>query len=317
MKVYIKNRKRQKSEFQFYMHQFVESAIKQNIEFKSDYKINKITKLLTKIIIKLPCLHFKKKAIIITSQGWSLAYNAFPYFSYEIIPMLWDVWPKTWESLYDSLYKLRCKIVFVTVRSMAEKLRADLGINAYWIPEGIDINDYDKGAELKLRNLDVYELGRQLPKYHAILKTVLSKQQLICNEYDSNGSLLKLAYPTAEDLLRNLNKTKIIISFPKIDTHPQNVGDLETLTQRYWEAMLSGCLIVGRAPKELIDFIGYNPVVDIDWNMPDKQILDILNNIEDFQPLVDKNYKTAREKASWDLRIQKIKSILYEHGYSI
>lgn len=36
MKVYIKNRKRKKGQFQFYMHQFVEAAIRRNIVAKGD-----------------------------------------------------------------------------------------------------------------------------------------------------------------------------------------------------------------------------------------------------------------------------------------
>ena len=80
--------------------------------------------------------------------------------------------------------------------------------------------------------------------------------------------------------------------------------------------MLSGCLILGRAPKELIDFIGYNPVIDIKWDNPEKQIVSILNNIKEYQPLVNKNYETARNLASWDLRTRQIKKILSDKGYS-
>ena len=156
-----------------------------------------------------------------------------------------------------------------------------------------------------------------MPRYHNILEKTLNAGQLVGNTYNEDGSLAKLAYPTAKDLLDNLNKTKIIVSFPQTDTHPQRVGNMETLTQRYWEAMLSGCLILGRAPKELIDLIGYNPVVDIDWNYPEEQIHKILNNIDDYQAFVDKNYETAKANASWDLRIQQIFKILSKRGYSI
>lgn len=316
MKVFIKNRRRRKSEFQFFMHQFIESGIKYGVNPKTDFKVNKITKLLSKILISLP-FHKKSDAILVSSQGYGLMYNAFPYYGYEIIPMLWDVWPETWTHLYNDLKKIKCKIAFVTVRSMAEKIHSDLGIDAYWIPEGIDINDYKKGRTLRERNIDVYELGRQMPRYHNILEKTLNAGQLVGNTYNEDGSLAKLAYPTAKDLLDNLNKTKIIVSFPQTDTHPQRVGNMETLTQRYWEAMLSGCLILGRAPKELIDLIGYNPVVDIDWNYLEEQIHKILNNIDDYQAFVDKNYETAKANASWDLRIQQIFKILSKRGYSI
>ena len=57
-------------------------------------------------------------------------------------------------------------------------------------------------------------------------------------------------------------------------------GKIETLTQRYWECMLSRCLIVGRAPFELINLIGYNPVIEVEWGNESEQLLRILNNIE-------------------------------------
>ena len=46
-------------------------------------------------------------------------------------------------------------------------------------------------------------------------------------------------------------------------TQPEVAGDIETLTQRYWECMFSRMVMVGHAPQELIDFIGYNPVIEL------------------------------------------------------
>ena len=54
-----------------------------------------------------------------------------------------------------------------------------------------------------------------------------------------------------------------------------NAGDIETLTQRYWENMLSRIIMVGHAPKELVDLIGYNPIIEIDKENDKEQIIDI------------------------------------------
>ena len=80
--------------------------------------------------------------------------------------------------------------------------------------------------------------------------------------------------------------------------------------------MLSGCLMLGRAPQELIDFIGYNPVVNIDWEHQEYQLQSILSDISKYQGLVDKNYLIAMEKGSWSSRISMIKSYLAQNGYS-
>ena len=101
-------------------------------------------------------------------------------------------------------------------------------------------------------------------------------------------------------------KIKVIISFPQSDTHPERAGEIETLTQRYWEAMLSRALVVGRAPKELVDMAGYNPVVEVDWDNPQEQLCRILENIGSYQEFVNKNYEFAFRNASWDIRVQHL-----------
>lgn len=358
MKVYIKARKRKLGQFQFYMLQFVESAIaagfasKGELVFDMLYRLKSVMAgfshvhpsfcgmkgkvvesskmrqngdgMFRKLALAFyPCWggKRKKKAIIVTSRGEALFKNAFPFFyNYEIIPMLWDVWPDCWESLYRDLRLFECKTVFVTVKAMAEKISHDLNIQAYWLPEGIDPDRYEKGAKLCDRPMELYELGRQKGEYHVVLEELHRKdvvKSYYRNIYNAEGGLVKLAFPTAEALLEGLRKVKIVVSFPQMDTHPQRAGKLDTLTQRYWEAMLSGCLIVGRAPDELIELMGYNPVVNVNWKEPEKQLEYILGNISDYQELVDRNYVIALEKAPWNRRIRTLIEILKRRGYAI
>lgn len=363
MKVYIKIRKKKKGQFQFYMQQFVDSAVCQGFSAKGTtmYRIfllldsiqAKVANVRTSIVrnknnkanvkgrvpvaacpggagtlrklalLPYPYLSKKKKqkAILITSRGDALFKNAFPFFyRYEIIPMLWDVWPGSWETLFRDLKFFECKTIFVTVKAMAEKISRELNIQAYWVPEGIDPTGYEKGPNLCDRPIEVYELGRQKKDYHAVLEELHQKgiiKQYCRNTYNDDGGLQQLAFPTADELLANLPKIKIVISFPQVDTHPMRAGGLDTLTQRYWEAMLSRCLIIGRAPVELVEFIGYNPVIHVDWQNAAKQIADILDNISDYQEMVDKNHKVALEKAPWCSRITDILKTLQNSGYTL
>lgn len=280
---------------------------------------SKIKSFIIKVLDVLSVLQFRKKnVLIVTSDGGNILWNSLPYQkSYHIIPMIWDVWPETWDRMYADLARLKCPVIFVTVRAMVNVLKSKFDAEVYWIPEGIDCNDYVKGDDLKTRSVDLYELGRQHKQYHEIVNNLYCSggiKKYVRNKYYADGSF-ELAYPTAQSLIDSLPTVKIIVSFPQVDTNPQKVGDLETLTQRYWEAMLSGCLIVGRAPKELIDFIGYDPVVNVNWEHPREQLKDILEHIEDYQTLVDKNYQVALDKASWDCRISVIKEILIKKGY--
>lgn len=78
-----------------------------------------------------------------------------------------------------------------------------------------------------------------------------------------------------------------------------------TLTQRYWECMFSRMVMVGHAPQELIDFIGYNPVIELsDKISPEELIANVIEHIEDYQVLVDKNRETAERLGSWDVRMK-------------
>ena len=96
-------------------------------------------------------------------------------------------------------------------------------------------------------------------------------------------------------------------------TQPEVAGDIETLTQRYWECMFSRMVMVGHAPQELIDFIGYNPVIELsDKISAEEQIADVIEHIEDYQVLVDKNRETAEKLGSWDVRIKWLMEELEE-----
>jgi len=319
-KIYIVNKKRNKRDFQFYMHQFVESAINCGLtpiseyQYLTRYKIRRIIKEILHIIPITPSASFKKN-VLVCSQGSSILYNSIPYFfSYNIIPMLWDCWTECWDSLFNQLKILKCKICFVTSSQVADIISEKFPhMKVFWIPEGIDMSDYQKGEELKNREYCLYELGRQNQKYHEIVIEAYRENIITSyfrNEYNEDGSLKKLAFPTYQSLVKELPNIKIIISFPRSDTHPETAGNIETLTQRYWEAMLCGCLIIGKAPKELIEIIGYDPVINVDWENPKIQLGNIVNNIDNYQKLADKNYETALMHASWDYRMKKIKEVL-------
>ena len=63
--------------------------------------------------------------------------------------------------------------------------------------------------------------------------------------------------------------------------------------------------MVGHAPQELIDFIGYNPVIELsDKISAEEQIADVIEHIEDYQSLVDKNRETAEKMGSWEMRMK-------------
>ena len=67
--------------------------------------------------------------------------------------------------------------------------------------------------------------------------------------------------------------------FPCSLTHPERSGPVETVTHRYFESMASKCLIIGHAPRELIDLFGYNPAIEMQANHEFKQLQALLDKI--------------------------------------
>ena len=128
-------------------------------------------------------------------------------------------------------------------------------------------------------------------------------------DYDKLSGVEKLSIALAD--------SKIVVALTRNDTQPEIAEGIDTLTQRYWECMLSGVVLLGRAPQELIDIIGYDPTVHLDKDNYIKQIDDILANIELYQPLVDRNIKSALEYADWSNRAEIIKKNLVSIGYKL
>ena len=170
------------------------------------------------------------------------------------------------------------------------------------------------GWLLKERNIDLLEFGRSNDKVFKAeqLESIFDNNNCSLNHVctKQNG---KFIY-TNEQLYEAMGNAKVTIAFPRSITQPEIAGDIETLTQRYWECMFSRMVMVGHAPQELIDFIGYNPVIELsDKISAEELIADVIEHIEDYQVLVDKNRETAEKQGSWDMRMKWLMSELAEY----
>jgi hypothetical protein len=122
---------------------------------------------------------------------------------------------------------------------------------------------------------------------------------------------------TNKQLYDAMGDAKVTITLPRSMTQPEIAGDIETLTQRYWECMLSRMVMLGHAPKELVELIGYNPVIELDTEHTAEQVQEILAHIEDYQSLVDKNRETAIRMGDWTVRMREVMKWLKDCGYEI
>lgn len=333
MQVYIKNRVRRKEEFQFFMHDFVDACKMAGIKTKKDlfpsyrWHVRALLREAALLIYRfvhsfLPLLLNRKEALIVTANGVSIEDCSFPYYgSFEIIPMLWDVWPSTWNKMYNSLRLLDVHIVFVTSHQVVDMINRETSIHAYWIPEGIQASLYRNIHTLTNRQYDIFEMGRRFAKYHDVVDLLYKEQKINVvppSNLNNNGTLDdKNVVYTNEELHALMSETKIMVCFPQSDTNPSRAGDIETLTLRYWEAMLSGCIMIGHAPIELVNLIGYNPVIEVDWKRPQEQLYNILSCIGKYQALSNRNYEVAKEYAPWAGRVSMLIQSLLREGYVV
>lgn len=253
----------------------------------------------------------KKDAVLMFVEPVSLYFDTFPYYATrEVIPMFWDCWPMYYDKVESWLKKHDVKTaLFTSFQEMDEMKRRLPHIRMLHCPEAVDGSIYNEGKDLQHRSIDLLEFGRSnekvfRSKFPSSVNHVATK---VGNKFIFDNSRLYEAMADA----------KITICLPKSMTHPEVAEGIETLTQRYWEAMFSRMLMVGHCPKELSDLIGYNPCIELDVNHSQEQILDILAHIEEYQDLVNRNREIALRLGDWTLRMERVIKDFQNLGYKI
>ncbi len=257
----------------------------------------------------------RKEARLRFVEPVSVSFDAFPdYTRYEVVPMFWDCWPCYFDKTCEWLRKHGVKTAVFSSRQVAERMHKVFpDMNIIWCAEAVDGTVYTKGKQLADRQIDLLEFGRSNRRIFdtAKLEQTDGGEKLlnhVCTR--QNG---KFVY-TNEQLYEAMGNAKVTITLPRSMTDPDVAGDVETLTQRYWECMFSRMVMVGHAPQELVDFIGYNPVVELrDDVTAESMIKDVLLHIDDYQELVDRNRRVAEEKGTWNVRMKWLMEQLAEH----
>lgn len=260
---------------------------------------------------------------LVVGMAWPSNPSPFPrqYWS-EVIPFLSDCWPAHYDAWARRLGRLRVRHVFVVGRDSRAALQARLPKAAvHWMPEGINPEEWIEGGPLSSRSLDVLELGRNHPRYHEGIVGQLGRG--VSHRYSERATATPI-FKGDSALKRGLSDAKVQICFPKSMTHPEvgpiggvGAGSLEVLSQRYLEAMVAGSVIVGHAPRDLVDLFGYDPVIEADFDDPVGQLRTILDRIDDYQALVDRNRARLAETCTWDVRVQEMLSTLEQDGYVV
>ena len=244
------------------------------------------------------------------AEAFTINFDCWPdYLWCETIPFIWDCWPSMYDRIEKWFYKHNIRTAIFTSSITAEEIRQRCpNVNILHVTEGIDTSVYHAGGSLVKRSIDFLEYGSKQ-------RNLFEKPLEGINHVNSTSIITQMM--TWDDLLNTMSDAKVTLALPRCDIDQEVTGGVETLTQRFWEGMLSRSVLVGRAPKELTDLIGYNPVITLDRQNAEDQIKDIITHIDDYQALVDKNREVALTMAPWNIRIKKIMNWLTELGYKI
>lgn len=250
----------------------------------------------------------RKEARLCCVEPTSINFDTYPSaLRYEIIPIIWNCWPKLRPIVERWIKRHHVGTVVFTSTQTADYFRARCqDINVLCITEGIDTTLYHQGQTLNNRAIDLLEYSSiKRNFFHHQIEGVVCANRV--NAYWRLDTFLHLT--------DTLSDSKIVITLPRCDSEPDVAQGVETLTQCYWEVMLSGCVPLGRAPKELTDLIGYNPVIELDREHADEQVRNIVGHIDEYQPLVDRNCEVAMRKATWEIRMKQVMAWLKLLGY--
>jgi hypothetical protein len=220
---------------------------------------------------------------------------------------LFDVWPTTYERVRKYVVGWHIQDVFVSSSQAARALESQLpNCRVSWVPEGIDPTVYDHRPS-EAKDIDVLQFGRKHDAYHELIRTPLEASHKSYLYERVKGEII---FPSRAAFVDGLARSRVSVCFPCNLTHPERSGDTETMTQRYLQSMASKCLVIGHAPAEMTALFGYDPVVEADMTDPAGQLIAVLDSIEQYRPLIERNYRKVMEAHTWSVRWRAISDML-------
>jgi glycosyltransferase involved in cell wall biosynthesis len=221
---------------------------------------------------------------------------------------MFDAWPLYHRNIIKFISDFNVDFLFVSSKQSAEILNKIIGKNnVIWVPEGVDADEY-KFYSIKEKHIDILSFGRNYELFHEKIVNILSTEN-VNYIFPEEG---KLVFADKNLFIEGLAKTKISVCFPTNLTHNERAGEIETMTNRYLQSMASKCLVLGKAPAEMIELFGYNPVVEVNMDEPANQIIEILANFDSYTELIEKNYKMVVNHHTWCKRWESISTIISE-----
>lgn len=215
---------------------------------------------------------------------------------------LFDAWPNAHDQIIAFLQEWGVQVCFLSIRAVVQDLTGKCPTCRFiWIPEAIDSSIY-RPTPLAEKDLDVIIFGRKHIPYHMAVSSIIR---------DHGHTFIDDFIEPREAFIDHLGRAKISVCFPLSMTDPIRSGGVETMTMRYLQSIASKCLVVGHATADMLELFGYNPVIEADLDYPADQLLDLLEHIQDYEELIEKNYCVVLEHHQWSHRWQRMAEVLF------
>lgn len=230
-----------------------------------------------------------------------------PYYiiASQLDVYIFDAWPPDYfPYIEEQIKKLNISHTFFSSRQVTEMFNESNTPSCYWIPEAVNYKKYHF-LDYNKKDIDILQFGRRYNLVHEKLLNNLDKN-LFKYIYSGGNLLLNSDLEFKEGLARS----KISLCFPATVTHPERAGGINTMTTRYLQSMASRCLVVGKMPEEMEVLFDYQPVIDLNLDDPYKHLKNILENYDEYIPLIEKNYLTICQKHTWINRWGNVKVLL-------
>ena len=221
---------------------------------------------------------------------------------------LFDAFNQNFSKIADLIDYFDISTVFFSSSQATDWFRAKYGPKrVHWIAEAVEPDDYSP-TDYRDRDIDIVQFGRKYDLYHKIVKRFAEKKNFSYLYERSKGEII---FPDRASFVEGIGRAKISICIPSSVTHPERSGDVSTVTARYYQSMASKCLVVGVKPKEMDELFRYNPIVEIDFDRPEKQLAHILSHFDEYIPLIERNYREMRSAHTWTDRWKQAKACIF------
>ncbi|WP_426374572.1 hypothetical protein ACN9MI_21165 [Rhodococcoides fascians] len=220
----------------------------------------------------------------------------------------WDIWEKDVAKWIENVDRFGVELLICTSSDAKALLDSGgVGCRTFYLPEATDVSLYQGGGPLVERTTSVLEIGRRSDFWHSAVVEGLARRGCQHLFEVSAGSLV---FETRSQMLEGFKSSAVSLCLPRSMTHGDSSGKVETFTHRYLESMAAGCIVLGHAPRDLVDLFGYNPVVEVDWQDPLGQIFMLLDSLPSLQSLVDTNVIETEMRGSWRVRSKEILALV-------